>query len=88
MTKSQLESVIDALVEIVDGWNDAAADDERGRANDAICLSLWDDGSGTLGRRAAWSINEVEDWHEFDNIDELLRVLLDGEGVELEKENT
>lgn len=89
MTKASLESVIDALVEIVDGWNDAAVDEDRGRSNDTLCLTLYDDGSGFLGRRDSYDgpdgerVNDIDDWCEFSNIEELVTVL-ESEGVEIE----
>ena len=82
MTRTQLEAVWEALVEIVDSWNDAAADEDRGRSNDRICLTLCDDGSGSLGRRS-WGIEAVEDWHDFADLDGLLKVFVD-QGVEIE----
>ncbi len=84
MTRSQLESVFDALVEIIDSWNSAAEDEDRGRSNNLICLTLGDDGSGMVGRR--WpGEDRVEDFHQFDDIGDLVRVL-DSEGVEVEPE--
>lgn len=83
MTRQQLEAVVDCLVELVSDWNDAAEDEDRGRADDAICLTLCDDGSGRLGRRRTAS-SEVEDWHEFNDLDGLIEVLTQGECVELE----
>ncbi len=90
MTKAQLEAVIDELVGIVDSWNGAAADEDRGRANDCLCLCLYDDGSGSLGRRNRYPgpdgpVDEIEDWHTFGSVDELVEVLMKGEGVELEE---
>lgn len=82
LTREQLEAVIEGLVVIVDSWNDAAADEDRGRSNDAICLTLWDDGSGRIGRRSWFESNQVEDWHEFNNLDELIQKLRD-EGLEI-----
>ena len=88
MTKAKLESVIDALVEIVDGWNDAAVDDDRGRSNDKICLTIYDDGSGFLGRRNDYDgpngkTTTIDDWHQFDGMEQLINVLKE-EGVEFE----
>jgi len=82
MNRSQLEAVHDALVEIIDGWNSSAADDDRGPSNDTICLTLGDDGAGFIGRRSAGQ-DTVEDWHTFKDLDELVSVLKD-EGVEFD----
>jgi hypothetical protein len=84
MTPAQLEAVHDALVQIVDSWNDAAADEDRGRSNDALCLTLYDDGSGRLGRRSPGNNYEVEDWHDFSDLAGLLAVLRDAEHAEIE----
>ena len=84
MTKAQLEAVHDALVEIIDSWNQAAADEDRGPSNDAICLTLYDDGSGTIGRRT-FGIEGVEEFHGFDNFDSFVSILEKGEGVEFEE---
>ncbi len=92
MTRQQLEAVVDALVEIVDGWNDAMVEDDRGRGDRRLCLTLHDDGSGTLGEvREAWikedmCMSHVEDFHEFRDLDELVKVLSEGEYVELDEE--
>lgn len=86
MKKEQLEAVHEALVEILDAWNDAAADEDRGRANDALVLTLWDDGSGFLGRRDHCHDDKVEDFHEFHDFDGLLKTLTEKEGVELDSE--
>lgn len=83
MTRAQLEAVHDALTEIIDSWNDAAADDDRGRSHDALCLTIDDDGSGRIGRRATWDEGRVEVWHDFNNMDELLQWFID-EGIEVE----
>jgi hypothetical protein len=82
VTKDQLEAVVDALAEVVDSWNEAAADDGRGPANDALCLTIWDDGSGSLGRRSWGTPNEVEDWHGFQDTAGLAEILADY-GVEV-----
>lgn len=88
MTKAQLEAVIEELVAIVDSWNDAQADDDRGRGNDGIVLSLWDDGSGTIGRRRfgiGGEPDDFEDWHDFADLEGLIGVL-GAEGTELEED--
>ncbi len=84
MTRNQLEAVVDAFVEIIDSWNDGDVDEDRGRSNNAICLTLWDDGSGKIGRRFSEG-HEVEDFHEFDDIIDLVRVL-SNEGIDVEGE--
>ncbi len=84
--RAQLEAVHDALVEVVDAWNDAAADEDRGWSNNAICLTLYDDGSGSIGRRRGK--DTVEDWHDFDDFEQLVKVLKDGENVAFEEEES
>lgn len=83
MTKSQLEAVIDALAQLAESYNEPA-DEEHGWGNDPICLSIWGDGSGTIGRRR--SPHEFEDIHEFDTFGELVKVL-QNEGVEFTEED-
>lgn len=83
MTKSQIETVVGGLVEIIESWNDTDGED-RGRRNDAICLTLFDDGSGLLGRRRCFEMNHVEDWHDFKNLDELAELFRD-QGLEVEE---
>lgn len=85
MTRDQLAAVVYALVEIIDSWNDSAADEDRGRSDDGICLTLWDDGSGNISRRVSGTA-EVEDIHDFDNLNDLVDALVYGEGVELDGE--
>ncbi len=85
MKRTQLEAVHEVLTELIDGLNDAAADEDRGRSNDALCLTVFDDGSGRCGRRSHFASNEVEDWHDFDDLAGLAKVLADM-GVEMEDE--
>lgn len=83
MTREQLEVVHGALTELVDSWNDAAADEDRGRGNNALVLVLHDDGSGLIGQKH-WGCDDVQPHYEFDNFDELVKALKDGEGVDFE----
>jgi hypothetical protein len=88
MTRRELENVIDSLVEIAYSWNQGAADEDRGPDSSALCLTLFDDGSGRLGRRRWTGIPgnlDVEDYYDFNNLEELARVLED-ECVEFEDE--
>lgn len=47
--RQQLINVFNALADLIDGWNDAAADDDRGRDNHILVLMLWEDSSGRIG---------------------------------------
>lgn len=47
--RAQLTNTLTALAELIDDWNDAAADDDRGRDHTMLVLTLWDDGSGRIG---------------------------------------
>jgi hypothetical protein len=49
LTKAQVEQAFDHLAEVAESWNDCADDGDRGRGNDAVCLLLFEDGSGLLG---------------------------------------
>ena len=73
MTKAKFEAVVTMLVEIVDGWNESAIDEDRGRANDSIYLVLSDDGSGTIGRGRPES--DCDSAHSFDDFRELAEIL-------------
>ena len=70
-------NIIEQLVEFIRHSNDAAEDGDRGRANDAIALLLFDDGSGRLMIRKAFDdLGGIEiDGHqtllEFDSIQQL-----------------
>ena len=89
MTRSQLEAVYDELVSMIGAQNSAAADDDRGPANDRLCLTLGDDGAGAIGRRIRYdeeSNDEVEDYYEFKDLDELVGILEDY-GVEFDGED-
>jgi hypothetical protein len=46
--KQALQTTMEALTDLINQWNDAAEDGDRGRANDAIALIIWDDGSGRV----------------------------------------
>lgn len=81
MTRTQLEAIHEALTELIDCWNAAAEDGDRGRAQDALCLTLYDDGSGSLGRRSPHT-DQVEDWHTFNDAECLWRLLTEEWGLE------
>jgi hypothetical protein len=78
MTRQQLEAVIECLVEIAESWNEG----DRYENNNALCLTLYEDGSGRLGRRGEFAT--VLDLHTFNSFEGLCRVLEDGEGVKFE----
>lgn len=65
MTPGQLTSVIEGLAETVGSTNHAMEDDDRGAGNKAICLTVYDDGSGRIGYRSHGS--KVEDVGDFDS---------------------
>ncbi len=86
-TKAQLAQVFGELVCVIDGWNDAAQDDDRGRDNAALAIVLYDDGSGKVGTahflppipcEPTCSVTH-EQWfneqHSFDNIGQLVEYL-------------
>ena len=72
ITRQQLIGVVEALTELIDEWNDNAMDDDRGRDNNALCLLIWDDGSGMLGTVFGDIFNKQM---EFDNSEELCTAL-------------
>jgi len=47
--QQQLTNALSALADLISDWNDLAEDGDRGRDNAALCLTLWDDGSGRIG---------------------------------------
>lgn len=49
MNKQEALKLAEALTDLIDGWNDAGEKPDRGRPNNALCLILWDDGSGRIG---------------------------------------
>ena len=60
-TDGRLHKVLDALVKLINDWNDLTYEpDERGRENAALVLELWDDGSGQLSK----SNGEAYDYHD------------------------
>lgn len=71
--RQALQTTMEALTDLINQWNDAAKDGDRGRANDAIALIIWDDGSGRVC--TYWPGFEGQGEHlnpqmEFDNIEE------------------
>jgi hypothetical protein len=84
MTRSQLEAVHDMLAELIGSWNNAAAREDRGPPNNAIVLTVSDDGSGSIGRRRSGE-DTVEDFHAFRDVDELVKVLEECEYVEIDE---
>lgn len=85
MTRKQLEAVHDALTQLIDSWNDAAADEDRGRSNDGLVLTVFDDGSGTIGRRK-WATEGESVLLIFDDFEELSKSLAENEYIEFERE--
>jgi len=77
MTRAELESVHDALTDLVAANNRAA--DDRG-VGLAFTLTLYDDGSGRIGQRQG---NEVQDWYDFDDFDGLVKAT-ENAGVRLD----
>ena len=49
VNKEQFQKALEALTELIDAWNDLGHEHESGHLNNALCLLLWDDGSGRLG---------------------------------------
>lgn len=72
MTKHELGAVVETMADVADSWNDAAADGDRGRGNDQIVISVFDDGSGSIGKRS-WN-GEVEDLARFDDAAALVKI--------------
>lgn len=59
-SEEETEQMVDSLVDLIDGWNDAGYEpDEKGRSNHALCLLLWDDGSGRIGTSYLGHSDEV-----------------------------
>jgi len=77
ITRKQVTTVIEALAELIGDWNDDAMDDDRGRDNNALCLLVWDDGSGQLGTKWGDVSKHLifNKQMEFDNADELADAL-------------
>lgn len=73
MTPGQLTSVIEGLAETVGSVNRAMEDDDRGTGNKAICLTVYDDGSGRIGYRSHGS--EVEDIGDFDSAEDAVAAI-------------
>jgi|SaaInlStandDraft_4_1057021.scaffolds.fasta_scaffold54403_1 hypothetical protein len=46
--KESLRVGMEILTEIINQWNEACADGDRGRGNDALGLIIYDDGSGKV----------------------------------------
>jgi hypothetical protein len=46
--KESLRVGMEILAEIINQWNDACANDDRGRCNNALGLIIYDDGSGRV----------------------------------------
>lgn len=80
MKADQIEPLLNALAEIIDSWNDAQYDGDRGRGNNAITLTVYDDGSGRIGARRSHD-DQVEDLYDFNDAAQLADIL-EQEGVE------
>jgi len=73
ITKRQLSTVIEALIELIDEWNDLAMDYDRGRDNNALCLLIWDNGSGKLGTQFGDVFNKQIDFYTPEELGEALK---------------
>ena len=73
--------IINQLVDFIRHSNDAAEDGDRGRAEDTICLLLFDDGSGRVMIRTGLAglgrieIDEHQTLFEFDSVQEIKKRL-------------
>lgn len=90
MTREQLEAVYDELVSNLGSSNQAAADDDRGPANDTFAMTLYDDGSGSIGRRTRYEgpeghVDETQDFYDFTDFESLVKAL-QANGCEIEGE--
>ena len=72
ISRQQLIGVVEALIELIDECNDNAMDGDRGRDNNALCLLIWDDGSGMLGTQFGDMFNKQMEW---DNAEEFYEAL-------------
>lgn len=72
MQKWHIKYVIYRLVDLIDSWNDACEDGDRGRCNDALTITIFDDGSGKVGTQFGEHFNPQ---FEFDNANELVEWL-------------
>lgn len=76
--KSSLRIGMEILAEIIDQWNDACADDDRGRCNHALALIIYDDGSGRVATHNEFlGENYLNDQIHFDDIAEGVERLAD-----------
>ncbi len=73
ITKQQLITVIEALTELIGEWNDDAMDDDRGRDHNALCLLIWDDGSGKLGTQFGDVFNKQMEFDDAEGLYQGLR---------------
>ena len=74
-TKQQLLEVVDSLTQLINDWNDADYEpDERGRGNNALCIVIWDDGSGKIGT-VYKNPQELNVQHTFDTSENLVAYL-------------
>lgn len=60
-TKAQIAIVLDALAGLISDWNDLAEDGDRGRDNQMLVLTIWDDGSGRIGTAHSYNGEDSHD---------------------------
>ena len=70
MTKEQIHDFLDALAELINDWNDLAVSEDRGRYNDALCLLIFEDGSGKIGTVSYSDRVEMNQQGRFNNLEE------------------
>jgi len=63
--QENLRIALEILAEIIDQWNDACEDGDRGRCENGLALIIYDDGSGRIGTTFAGGFNSQI---EFDDI--------------------
>ena len=77
ITKQQLITTLEALTELIDQWNDDAMDEDRGRDHNALCLLIWDDGSGMLGTQFGNVFNKQMEFDDSEGLCQALEPWLD-----------
>lgn len=73
----QLSVILADLAEALWHWNGVVVDDDRGRDNKALCIALWDDGSGRVGTIYGYSDIDMNLELEFTDTDQLATYLDD-----------
>ena len=77
MNKEQIRDFLESLAALIEDWNDLAVSENRGRDNSALCLVIYEDGSGDIGAVREFDRMEMNRQGSFNNLEEFAEYLVE-----------